>query len=501
MRILRLASCSLALLWLSASLPQILAAAGTTDSKTHSKAKKPKPAPKPKTTARKSKAKPKAVAKTNRSTTPKPKSTSSSKTVAPAPLPPLNSLRADIPASNLAASVWRGCLDPDDLPGLASRLAMDRASLELIVSKLGLLSTNQLSPCAPYVAAAGGAGGAASAVFRIPEPKPGESPIVDLRKSADGITITPAACDCPDSVRRTLAFPVADAARRPELLASVPANIRWQLDTLVPKMISRLPASTRPEDFTMRIAIERLGGDTKEHLQSIEIVDSATPGKLVDGVWWLGRPTGPGVLIGTDGVALERLLWQSPLKYAQMSRGVGPAVTTYRSASKTKGRFGRTIMRTFSVREYHLGADLGAPMGTEVHAVADAKVSFAGKMGGYGNLIILDHGLGYQTYYAHLSVILPETRVGAPVARGDLIGLVGSTGRSTGPHLHFETRKDSKFIDPFDNTRQWDFWQLTPDDQEHLAMELLALPRATISEEDSPAPPAAEPPQKRASRN
>ena len=496
MRIVRLASCSLALLWLCESSPQLLAAP---DSKTRAKAKKPKPPPKPKASARKSQSKPKAVAKT--ATTPKTKSTLSSKTIALPPVPTLSSLRADVPAANLAASVWRGCLDPDDMPGLASRLSMDQANLGLIVSKLGLLSTDPLSPCAPYVAAAGGAGGAVSAVFRIPEPKPGESAIVDLRKSADGITITPAACDCPEPLRRTLEFPTADAARRLEVLLSVPANIRWQLDTLVPKMINRLPASPRPEDFTMRIAIDRLGGDAKEHLKSIEIVDSAAPGKLVDGVWWLGRSTGPGVLIGTDGVALERLLWQSPLKYAQMSRGVGTTVTTYRSVSKTKGRFGRTILRTFSVRENHLGADLGAPMGTEVHAVADAKVSFAGKMGGYGNLIILDHGLGYQTYYAHLSVILPETRVGTPVARGDLIGLVGSTGRSTGPHLHFEARKDSKFIDAFDNTRQWDFWQLTPDDQERLAMELLALPRPTISEEDPPAPPAAETAQKRSSRN
>jgi murein DD-endopeptidase MepM/ murein hydrolase activator NlpD len=103
-------------------------------------------------------------------------------------------------------------------------------------------------------------------------------------------------------------------------------------------------------------------------------------------------------------------------------------------------------------------------------------------MGGFGKLIILDHGLGYQTYYAHLSVIKPEIKVGARVARGDVIGLVGSTGHSTAPHLHFETRKDHKYVDPFDNTRQWHFWLLTPDDQERLAMELLASPPAATRE-------------------
>jgi hypothetical protein len=60
---------------------------------------------------------------------------------------------------------------------------------------------------------------------------------------------------------------------------------------------------------------------------------------------------------------------------------------------------------------------------------------------------------------------------------------VGSTGHSTAPHLHFETRKDTKYLDPFDSTRQWDFWLLTPDDQERLAMELLAPP-VTMAEDE-----------------
>jgi murein DD-endopeptidase MepM/ murein hydrolase activator NlpD len=150
-----------------------------------------------------------------------------------------------------------------------------------------------------------------------------------------------------------------------------------------------------------------------------------------------------------------------------------------------KGSKGKATVRSVTVREYHLGSDLMAPKGTDVHTVGDAKVSFAGRMGGFGKLIILDHGLGYQTYYAHLSEIKPWIKVGASVARGDVIGLVGSTGHSTAPHLHFETRKDAKFIDPFDGTRQLDFWLLTPDDQERLAMKLLAKPATALPTESA----------------
>jgi murein DD-endopeptidase MepM/ murein hydrolase activator NlpD len=132
------------------------------------------------------------------------------------------------------------------------------------------------------------------------------------------------------------------------------------------------------------------------------------------------------------------------------------------------------MFRYVTVRVFHIGVDMLAPKGMEVHAVGDAAVGFAGKLGGYGNLIILNHGRGYQTYYAHLSKIEKSVKLGTSVSRGEVIGLVGSTGHSTAPHLHFETRKDGKYIDPFDETRQLGFWLLTADDQERLAIELLA---------------------------
>ena len=94
----------------------------------------------------------------------------------------------------------------------------------------------------------------------------------------------------------------------------------------------------------------------------------------------------------------------------------------------------------------HSGVDLASPKGTPIRATADAYVERAEVAGGYGNLVQLNHGRGYQTRYAHMQKIL--VRAGQYVRRGTVIGLVGSTGRSTGPHLHYEVRYKGKAIDP-----------------------------------------------------
>jgi len=94
----------------------------------------------------------------------------------------------------------------------------------------------------------------------------------------------------------------------------------------------------------------------------------------------------------------------------------------------------------------HYGVDISAPEGTPVKASVRSTVKFAGNMGGYGNCVILDHGDGYSTRYAHLSEIL--VRAGERVKAGKVIGKVGRTGRSTGPHLHFELRRGDTPINP-----------------------------------------------------
>ncbi|PZO91330.1 MAG: hypothetical protein DI623_03815 [Sphingomonas sanxanigenens] len=94
----------------------------------------------------------------------------------------------------------------------------------------------------------------------------------------------------------------------------------------------------------------------------------------------------------------------------------------------------------------HAGVDIPGATGTPIYATADGVVERAGRAGGYGNLVELNHGRGIQTRYGHLSQILVAE--GARVKRGDLIARMGSTGRSTGPHLHYEVRLDGRAVNP-----------------------------------------------------
>ncbi len=94
----------------------------------------------------------------------------------------------------------------------------------------------------------------------------------------------------------------------------------------------------------------------------------------------------------------------------------------------------------------HSGLDFRAAMGDPVRATANGKVSSAGNSGGYGRMVEIDHGNGLATRYGHLSEI--KVKVGDIIKIGQVIGEVGSTGRSTGPHLHYETRIDGEAVDP-----------------------------------------------------
>jgi len=140
---------------------------------------------------------------------------------------------------------------------------------------------------------------------------------------------------------------------------------------------------------------------------------------------------------GTDyydasGKSLKKTFLRAPLNFRRIS------------STFSNGRYHPILKIT---RPHH-GVDYAAPEGTPVSAAGDGSVVFAGRRGQYGNLVILKHPGGYQTYYGHLSKIHERLRQGTEVSQGSLIGLVGSTGLATGPHLHFEMRINDRPINP-----------------------------------------------------
>lgn len=98
-------------------------------------------------------------------------------------------------------------------------------------------------------------------------------------------------------------------------------------------------------------------------------------------------------------------------------------------------------------REWHDGIDIAADFGTPVYASGAGTIEVSGTNGGYGRYIRIDHGNGYKTAYGHMSALIAKE--GQKVAKGEIIGLIGSTGYSTGPHLHFEVNAEGQTVDPY----------------------------------------------------
>lgn len=148
---------------------------------------------------------------------------------------------------------------------------------------------------------------------------------------------------------------------------------------------------------------------------------------------WFEEPGSPqsGGYYGFDGKSLKKAFLKSPLEFSRVSSG-------------------------FSLRKHpisglwkaHKGVDFAAATGTPIRASGDGVIDFAGKQGGYGNVVVIKHWSNYSTAYAHMSRFATNLRKGAKVSQGQVIGYVGTTGWSTGPHLHYEFRVNNQARDP-----------------------------------------------------
>lgn len=133
-----------------------------------------------------------------------------------------------------------------------------------------------------------------------------------------------------------------------------------------------------------------------------------------------------------------------------------------RDLRRTASGYGMRIDPIYRTPKFHAGMDFSAKVGTDVYATGNGTITFAGWKQGYGNCMMIDHGFGYQTLYGHMSKY--NARVGQKVVRGEVIGFVGNTGKSTGPHLHYEVIVRGRH----DNPSKYYFMDLTPEEYDRM---------------------------------
>ena len=154
-------------------------------------------------------------------------------------------------------------------------------------------------------------------------------------------------------------------------------------------------------------------------------------GKHRQAIWFGSADGRQGNYYDASGKPLKKAFLKSPLPFSRITSG-----------------FSMRVHPISGEWKQHKGIDFAAPEGTPVRATGDGLVDFAGMQGGYGKLVVIRHGPVYSTAYAHMSRIAPGMRRGTRIAQGELIGYVGSTGWSSGPHLHYEFRVNNHARDP-----------------------------------------------------
>jgi murein DD-endopeptidase MepM/ murein hydrolase activator NlpD len=155
-------------------------------------------------------------------------------------------------------------------------------------------------------------------------------------------------------------------------------------------------------------------------------------GKMHRAVWFESKDGEVEGYFTPEGKGMRKAFLRAPLDFTRISSAFNP-----RRLHPLSGR----------VRA-HKGVDYAAPTGTPIWAAGDGRIEFAGRKGGYGNAVIIDHGRGITTLYAHMSRFNKSARNGRKVGQGEIIGYVGSTGASTGPHLHYEYRIKGEHKNP-----------------------------------------------------
>ncbi len=213
------------------------------------------------------------------------------------------------------------------------------------------------------------------------------------------------------------------AGESPALVALIVDVFAWDIDFF---------KDTRPGD-RFRVVVEKINKDG-HFVRYGRVLAAEYTGKVgTFRTFWFQAPgEADGHYFLEDGRSARKTFLATPLKFVRVS-----------------SRFDKA--RRHPVLGYtraHNGVDYAAPTGTPVRAMADGKITFAGRKGPNGNLVRIDHGGGLQSAYAHLSRISRGMKPGVAVKQKQVIGAVGATGRATGPHLHFGVKQGGRWMDP-----------------------------------------------------
>ena len=235
-----------------------------------------------------------------------------------------------------------------------------------------------------------------------------------------------------------------------------PVEIRWKMAVgeIRSSLFAAADAAGLPDPVTVQMADVFAGDiDFYHDLRRGDRFSVVYEVRYVD-----GEPVGVGSIVAAEfdnrGRALSAFLWRS--EDGEQNYYTDSGAPLHKAFLRSPMEFSRVTSGFSDARFHpilqtwraHKGVDFAAPTGTPVRATGNAKVAFAGRQDGYGNVIELQHNGGFSTLYAHLSQFAPQVHAGARIAQGQVIGYVGQTGWATGPHLHYEFRAGGEQRNP-----------------------------------------------------
>ena len=388
--------------------------------------------------------------------------------------------------TRVEAAIQQGCADAREIRQQAAKIGIPHSDIENLMVTLLVPAEQTERACMPYALA--WSPSRLGSTLAVLEPRDENDRYwVNVLRNKQNATAETLRESLVADQWRDLMLPAQDFTNGgAETLRSLPYNLQWEATLLARRMLVDVDAATR---YQFRLVLQKQSGEDYEKIAAIELLDQAN-GRLIDSAVWLDRENDVGAYFNAKGNNYERVFWESPVDYLRITRGIGATTVTVKrrvaipATAKKKKTF---VNRSFRYRGNHVGIDFAIPVGEPVRAVADAVVVFTGDRGGYGNLIVLEHGKNYQTYYAHLSRFADGLSVGQKILRGEEIGYVGMTGKTTGPHLHFEIRRDHEYFDPLAKQNNMALWNLYPEEHARLLIKMMTLNVTRAG----PLPPAA----------